>query len=173
MYLGYLDDTGSDEKAPLAIMAAVLINHLLFYQIEEVAGKIIGDLIPEGNMYKFKEFKAVDLFHGHKAFEGLLLEHRLAAMQSLLQQIRRWDIPVIYSAVDSNQLDALAASHLLVPADPMFISFTMCLLGVQSWLDINGRGELGAARLERAAPKKHSRRVIFWRLTRLHRRSNG
>ncbi|HEX9119625.1 MAG TPA: DUF3800 domain-containing protein [Terriglobales bacterium] len=144
MYLGYVDDTGNDEASPVAIMCAVLIDHRLFYQIEDVAGMIIGDLIPEGQMNKFKEFKAADLFHGHEAFEGIPREKRMAAMFSLLHEIRRFQIPVLYSAVDRAQLEAVAASSVIVSLNPVVAAFKMCLLGIQAWLEAqHGIGELG------------------------------
>jgi hypothetical protein len=144
VYLGYVEDTGSDEKSPFAIMGAVLIYHPLFYQIEDVAGAIIEDLIPEGRMNEFKEFKACDLFHGNEAFEGIPREKRLSAMFSLLHEIRRFQIPVIYSAVDRAQLEAVASSSVIVSSDPLIAAFSMCLLGIQSWLEAcRGTGELG------------------------------
>lgn len=143
VHLGYLDDSGSDDKSRFAIVSAVLVYHPLFYQIESVAGMVIGDLIPEDRMNEFLEFKATDLFQGHGVFEGIQKEKRLAAMFSLMHEIRRFRIPVIYSAVDREELGRLAASSALVSSDPIIVSFRMCLLGIQSWLEAHhGIGEL-------------------------------
>lgn len=133
MHFSYLDDSGSDRKSPIVIVGAVLIKEQWVQELEIVRAMIAERLIPEERLDTFEEFHAADLFHGRNAFEDLPLEDRRGAIQSLLNQVSRFSIPFIYSAVNRAALASSASGS----ANPIDVAFRMCGLGIEWWFKQN------------------------------------
>src|ERR1051326_655275 len=133
MHFSYLDDSGSDRNSPIAIVGAVLIREQWVQELEIICGMVMERLIPEERRGQFDEFKAADLFHGHNAFKDIPLEDRRGAIQSLLNQVERFQIPFVYGAVNKKEL----ASSAMQSADPIEIAFRMCGLGIEWWFKQN------------------------------------
>jgi hypothetical protein len=130
MYLAYTDDSGSDKKSPTIVIGAVLISHQWIQEIETVAGLVVENLIPKDRIEDFKEFHTCELFGGYGTFEGIALNDRRKAITALLQQVKRFAIPFIYSAVNKKNLAVKAFGS----ANAMDCAFRMCVLGIEDWL---------------------------------------
>jgi hypothetical protein len=159
VYLTYVDDSGSDEKATRIVIGATVIRHELIQEIEVVAGAVVEKLIPPERLAKFEEFRACELFAGHGVFEGIGDADRTGAMMTLLHQLVRFDIPFIYSAVDKHKLITTAVGS----ANPLDVAFKMCLLGVEEWLKQNDESSFALMIFDDTTDKalKHQLRSSF------------
>jgi hypothetical protein len=135
VFIGYMDDAGSDEESPVAVMTAVLVKHQLLFELEAHAGQIVERLIPKERLRRFNEFKACDLFHANGIFTGIDPPLRMEAMHALLKPVNRFAMPVIYSAVDRVKLARVVSANAIASSSAINLAFRMCLLGVQRWLE--------------------------------------
>lgn len=130
VHLAYLDD--SDTKAKehrWQVMSGVILEDKRFKVVEIVMCAIQELLVPSEKLNQFEEFHACELYGGYGVFEGISQEKRFEAIKSLLGIVQRAKLPVVYGAVDLGELNkAVCAS-----ADPLDISFRLCVKGIQSW----------------------------------------
>lgn len=137
MFLTYLDDSGSDRKSPVVLVGAVLIKDSIILEMETIGGLVIERFIPDDKKDDFVEFHAGELFHGKGIFEGIDEPSRHGAIAALLQQVARFKIPCIYSAVKKS----VFVNGVLGSASPFDVAFRMCSLGVQRYLTTNNEHE--------------------------------
>ncbi len=131
MHLAYLDDSGTHakNKSRFQVMAAVLIEGWEFEDIELAIGTTIQLLVPNEKLDKFEEFHAWELFGGFGPFEGVDQEKRLGTIGGLLTVVCSHDVPIIYGAVNIEEL----ATKPYGSADPLDICFRICMEGIESW----------------------------------------
>jgi hypothetical protein len=101
VYLTYIDDSDTKDKSEKwQVMAAVMIPDSAFTISEFMASFVIDRLIPSEKLDKFEEFHASELFGGYGVFEDIDQNIRLSAIESLLQMINTFSIPIAYGAVN-------------------------------------------------------------------------
>jgi hypothetical protein len=126
-------------------MSCVVIDDRAFTTLEGLVSGVRDGLMPliaQDKVEKFTEFHATELYGGRGAFDGVEPEQRFEAIRQLLFCLEFGELPVIYGAVN---IDALQ-EKLYGSADPVDISFRICLKGLQSWI-----GARAAARAITAA----------------------
>lgn len=132
VHLAYLDD--SDTKAKTnkwQVMAGVIIKDDNFTPLEMAMGVVREILLRKGDLERFHEFHACELFGGHGIFAGIEESERRSAIWKLLSLLKTASIPVLYGAVDLSALD----KQIYASADPLDISFRMCLSGTEQWIN--------------------------------------
>jgi hypothetical protein len=115
-------------------MAAVIIEDQTFTFLEHALYSIREDLLPlmsEEKRCRFEEFHASELYGGYGAFEGIDQEKRLEAITKLLLMLDMCKLTVVYGGVNVAALQ----KQLYASADPIDISFRICLKGIRSWID--------------------------------------
>jgi hypothetical protein len=115
-------------------MAGVLIEDRSFTMLECAVTGVRNDLIPlipEEKLSKFEEFHACELYGGYGVFEGIDQDKRFEAIHRLLFCLKFGNCSVVYGGVD---MDALG-DEIYASADPLDISFRICVKGIRSWID--------------------------------------
>jgi hypothetical protein len=135
VYLAYIDDSDTKSKSKTwQVMAAVIIEDQTFTVLEHALYSIREDLLPlmsEEKRCKFEEFHASELYGGYGAFQGIDQEKRFDAITKLLWVLDMCKLTVVYGGVNV----AVLQKQLYASADPIDISFRICLKGIRSWLD--------------------------------------
>ncbi|MGO8813973.1 MAG: DUF3800 domain-containing protein [Terriglobia bacterium] len=132
MHLAYLDD--SDTKAKTfkwQVMSGVIVEDKKFKLIEIGMASIQELLVPIEKQSQFEEFHACELYGGYGVFEGIEQEKRFNAIRRLLEIIATGELSVIYGAVNLDRLQ----SEVYASADPLDISFRVCIEGIHRWAD--------------------------------------
>lgn len=132
MHLAYIDD--SDTKAKTSkwqVMCGVIVEDKNFKFIEYGMAGIRGTLFPAEKASDFQEFHACELYGGHGAFSGIEQEDRFDAIWKLLSLLKLADVSVVYGAVNLTRL----RSQVYASADPLDISFRICIAGIREWND--------------------------------------
>ena len=80
---------------------------------------------------EFEEFHASELYGGYGAFEGIDQAKRFDAITKLLLMLKMCKLTVVYGAVNVATLQ----KQLYASADPVDISFRICLKGIRSSID--------------------------------------
>jgi hypothetical protein len=132
MFLGYLDDTArTRKKIPLyQVLSTVLIHESLFEHIETYVGLCVRDFVPKEKLEEFKEFHACELYGGYDFFEGIEQRKRFEVISNLLKPIAKFNIPIIYGAVDLKRL----REQPYASANPIDMAFRRCLTGVSEFM---------------------------------------
>lgn len=132
MFLSYLDDTArAIKKVPTyQILSTVLIHESLFEHLETYVGLVVRDSIPKEKQEAFKEFHACELYGGYGIFEGIEQDKRFEAVTSLLKPFAKFNIPVLYGAVDLKRL----RQQPYASASPIDIAFRRCLTGISEFM---------------------------------------
>ena len=123
------------------VMAAVIIEDQAFTFLRACSVFHPGDLLPlmsEEKRCKFEEFHASELYAGYGAFEGIDQDRRLEAITKLLHMLTMCKLNVVYGGVNVDSLQ----KQLHASADPIDISFRICLRGIRSWIDERILGDL-------------------------------
>jgi Protein of unknown function (DUF3800) len=135
VHLAYIDDSDTKSKRKVwQVMAAVIIEDKAFTLLEHALYSIREDLLPlmsEEKRCKFEEFHASELYGGYGAFDGIDQDRRLEAITKLLHTLTMCELAVVYGAVNVELLQ----KQLYASADPIDISFRICLKGIKSWID--------------------------------------
>jgi hypothetical protein len=138
MYLAYLDES-IDKECGLAMVGALLIQDDQFFVVEDYVGMVIENLVPINKLEKFEEFHAWELFGGHGVFEGIDEKERFEAIEALLAAVQSFEMPFVYSAVDTRALSNSAFGG----ANPIDVAFRMCARGIERKIAPGGDGALG------------------------------
>lgn len=131
MHLAYLDD--SDTKAKLRkwqVMSGVIFKDAQFNMIDIAMFGILSGLMSPEKRDQFEEFHACELYGGYESFEGIDQSARFGAIERLLKLLEFGKIAVVYGAVDLCKL----SNEVYGSANPMDISFRICVKGIQSWI---------------------------------------
>src|SRR5208283_5527296 len=132
VHLAYLDDSDTKSKSrKWQVMAGVIIDDRFFTATELVMTGIRDKLIPADKMEQFQEFHACELYGGYGVFEGIEQQCRFDAIRKLLFCLEHANLSVVYGAVDISTLQ----NQVYGSADPLDMSFRMCVKGIQSWID--------------------------------------
>lgn len=132
MHLAYLDD--SARHGALAIFGAVVVPHGTFGWAERMHSVAVEQVFPSGDIERFQEFHAHELFKGEGAFKGIPEPRRFNAIRVLLMALRDFRFPFVYGAVDERKLShSQMALDLFEVANPLVAAFKLCLLGVEKW----------------------------------------
>jgi hypothetical protein len=142
MFLGYMDDSGrfDKKKQTYQIVSTVLVRDNLSESIEHLVGQVVEDVIPEDRLERFEEFHAWELYGGYGIFDGIDQEKRFDAIKRLLSIIRDYEIPVVYGAVDLQQLQQRSYAS----ANPIDIAFRLCIEGTSWVMSEEQRGQHGS-----------------------------
>lgn len=132
MHLAYLDDSDTKSKSrKWQVMSGVIMQDRAFTLLEYAMGSIRDDLVPPERLDRFEEFHACELYGGYGVFEGLEQERRFEAINKLLGCLKFGELSVVYGGVDITALQ----HEVYASADPLDISFRICLKGLRSWID--------------------------------------
>jgi hypothetical protein len=135
VHLAYIDDSDTKGKSKVwQVMAAVIIEDQTFTFLEHALYSIREDLLPlmsEEQRFKFEEFHASELYGGYGAFQGIDQDKRFEAITKLLLMLDMCKLTVVYGGVNVAALQ----KQLYASADPIDISFRICLKGIRSWID--------------------------------------
>jgi hypothetical protein len=137
MYLSYVDDSGStgsnldDKDTPFQVIGGPIIDEQVYGSMETVLAGCIEELIPQDQWEDF-EFKACDLFHANKPFEALGKEKCRGVLTSALEWIQKFNIPVLYGAIDKPKL----RSKLFRTAKPVDMAFQLYLQALDEWFEV-------------------------------------
>jgi hypothetical protein len=135
VFLAYIDDSDTKSKSKVwQVMSAVIIEDQNFTLLEHALHTVREGLLPlvsEEKRCKFEEFHASEIYGGYGAFEGIAQEKRFEAIRKLLWALDMCKLLVIYGGVNV----AVLQKQLYASADPVDISFRICLKGIKSWLD--------------------------------------
>jgi hypothetical protein len=130
VHLAYLDDSDTKGKASQwQVMSGVIVEDKNFKLIEYGMSAIQELLVPADRLAAFEEFHACELYGGYGVFEGIGQEQRFDAIRRLLDLIRMAGLSVVYGAVDLARL----RNKVYASADPLDISFRICLNGIHQW----------------------------------------
>src|ERR1700722_16004035 len=138
VHLAYIDDSGSDNNNHIVVVGAVVIPDTLFVNVEAMAGMVVQELVPLDKLDEFKEFKAVDMYHGNGVFKGIPEPRRHDAMKKLLYVVNADKLKVIYSAVYKRNITETAYGSV----NPIDLAFRMCALGIENWVRTNANDSL-------------------------------
>lgn len=131
VHLAYLDDSDTKSKVnKWQVMAGVIIEDDNFTLLEMAMGVVREILLRSGNLEHFHEFHTCELFGGHGIFQGIEERERISAIWKLLSLLKTGSLPVVYGAVDLTSLN----KQIYASADPLDISFRMCLAGIEQWI---------------------------------------
>lgn len=132
MHLAYIDDSDTKSKeCKWQVMAGILIPDVAFRLLEMAMGLVQNLLIPENKLAQFEEFHACELYGGYEAFQGIEQEIRFEAIRRLLDLLNgRNPLKVVYGAVNIDDLKGT----IYASADPLDMSFRMCVDGIQSYM---------------------------------------
>jgi hypothetical protein len=138
VHLAYLDDSATKfNHVKWQVMSGVIIEDKNF-KLTEAGLAIVPELLmPVEKLPQFEEFHACQLYHGHGVFEGIDQEVRFDAIGRLLGTLELGELSVVYGAVNLAKLQ----EEIYASADPLDISFRICIKGLQEWgvRDINNR----------------------------------
>jgi hypothetical protein len=130
MHLAYLDDSDTRCKTPKwQVMSGVIIQDSVFKLMEIGMWGIQGLVIPPERLERFEEFHACELYGGYGIFEGIEQDKRFEAITHLLRLLQAGKMSVVFGAVDLSKL----RNEVYASADPLDISFRVCLDGIHSW----------------------------------------
>jgi hypothetical protein len=158
VHLAYLDDSDTKSKAhKWQVMAGVIIKSENFTPLEMAMGVVREILLRKGNLEHFQEFHACELYGGHKTFEGIEQKERFDAIWKLLSLLKIGSLPVFYGAVDLTSLN----KQIYASADPLDISFRMCLEGIEQWLNADiVRRSCADVEVSKLTPEDFGNRVL-------------
>lgn len=132
MHLVYLDDSDTKSKASKwQVMAGVIMKDNVFTMVEYAMSGIREGLIPEDKLEKFEEFHACELYGGYGVFQEIDQEQRFEALRQLLFCLRFGECSVVYGGVNIPVL----GQEIYASADPLDISFRICIKGIQQYFD--------------------------------------
>jgi hypothetical protein len=94
--------------------------------------------LPEGFPPDF-EFHAHELFHGTGFFENWEQSKRFHIFEQCMKAVAQLQLPVLYGAVDKEKL----AKQIYKSANPLDMSFRLCVEQVQKWLKASNPWEIG------------------------------
>jgi hypothetical protein len=171
VYLAYIDDSEftakkdqqkprpAQEQEQFQVLCSVLVRDSSFIKFEFqlnscgfMAQKSIFDLPVDF------EFHAYELFNGEGIFSGLGQEKCFEIFRRCMEEIAKLDLPILYGAVDKDKL----AKQLYRSANPLDVSFRLCIEGVQTWLRTNAPDELGLIIADEFDPgKKRNLKQVF------------
>lgn len=138
MHLAYLDDSDTRQKpSKWQVMSGVIIEDKKF-KLTETGVAIVPELLmPADKLPQFEEFHACELYGGYGIFEAIDQDVRFEAIRRLLATIEMAELSVVYGAIDLARLQ----HEIYASADPLDISFRICVEGIQEWgvQDINNR----------------------------------
>ncbi|MCI0556220.1 MAG: DUF3800 domain-containing protein, partial [Anaerolineae bacterium] len=106
--------------------------------LEQYAGAIVEELLPEDRWDTFEEFHANELFWGGDEFIGVDQKQRFDAIELLLGGMRDDCGAVIYGAVNKGSL----RKTLYASSNPLDVAFRLCMRGVEKWLSEKAPDEL-------------------------------
>ncbi len=131
MFIAYLDDSDTKQKSvKWQVMSAVIIKDSQFRELEINMAVAVETLLPEEKRDQFEEFHACELYGGHGIFDGIEQARRFAVVEGLLHSLQRQQLPVVYGAVNLQELGKL----LYASADPMDVAFRICAEGIDTWI---------------------------------------
>lgn len=149
MYLAYIDDSEftskkdqqktvnkqSQQEEQFQVLCAVLVPDALFSNLEIhfAFHALMGYALPDEFPPDF-EFHAVELFHGTGCFEKWEQPKRFHVFEQCMKTLANLKLPVIYGAVDKLKL----AGQIYKSANPLDISFRLCVERIQKWLKSSG-----------------------------------
>lgn len=141
VYLAYLDDSDTKQKTRhWQVMSGVIVDAKAF-KLTEVGVAIVPELLmPAERLAEFEEFHACELYGGFGVFAGIDRDVRLDAIGRLLAIIQVADLRVVYGGVDLDRL----RTEVYGSADPLDISFRMCVNGIDSWADQDVQNQIQA-----------------------------
>lgn len=132
VHLAYLDDSDTRaKKHKWQVMSAVLIEDKSFKLAETGVSIIPEMLIPSEKLDQFEEFHACELYGGYGVFEGVEQSTRFEAIERLLAVVHMLGLPIMYGAVNLARLQ----QEFYASADPLDISFRICLKGILELMD--------------------------------------
>jgi hypothetical protein len=130
MHLAYLDDSDTKCKpSKWQVMSGVIIEDKTFKIVEIGMTGIQQKLIPPDRLDRFEEFHACELYGGYGIFEGIDQDKRFEAITNLLELLKAGKMSVVFGGVDLGKL----RNEVYASADPLDISFRICVDGVHSW----------------------------------------
>jgi hypothetical protein len=149
VHLAYLDDSDTKaKKYKWQVMSGVIVEDKKFKRIELGMASLQEILVPTEKQSQFEEFHACELYGGYGVFEGIEQEKRFNAIRQLLKLIAADEPSVIYGAVNLDRLQG----EVYASADPLDISFRMCIEGIHRWADKH-MTELILGRVKSAVPQ--------------------
>ena len=151
VYLAYIDDpdfsanknqskaSKTQEHEQFQVLGSVLVHDRIFALLEVHFGIYATSrcFSPEGLPIDF-EFHAHELFHGTGFFRDWEQAKRFAIFQQCMTAIANLQLPVRYGAVDKAKL----AKQIYKSANPLDMSFRMCIEQIQKCLKIIGEAGL-------------------------------
>jgi len=152
VYLAYIDDSEFTAKKDqqksvkptqseqFQVLCAVVVPDHLFAQLEVRFSMyaLSGYSLPDSFPPEF-EFHAHELFHGTGFFAKWEQPRRFAMFERCTDAVSKLMLPVLYGAVDKEKL----AKQIYKSANPLDMSFRLCIEQVQKWLTGGGPSELG------------------------------
>ncbi len=132
MFLAYMDDSGTGDKAkPFQLMTAVIIPDLFFQSAEILSFSSLAAKIPsekaEVFWENFEEFKAWQLYGGHGPFDGIEQSIRFSIIEFMLRMVKDFSLPVVYGALEKAKFRKLVYGS----ASPLDVCFRICMKGVE------------------------------------------
>jgi len=119
-------------------MTAVIIQDMAFRSAEIFSYGALATHISHEEMpqffEKFEEFKAYQLFKGYGPFEDIDQAIRFAVIDSLLDVVNHFKLPIVYGAVNKAKL----RNEFLGSANPVDVCFRVCMRGVNEYATNNG-----------------------------------
>jgi hypothetical protein len=129
-----LDDSDTKQKDDKwQVMSAVIIKDSQFRDLEVIMGAMAEVVSIPDKIDTFVEFHACELYGGYGWFESVDQRLRFSAIKVLLNAIGEYHLPVLYGAVNLHRLN----QQVYASADPLDISFRICLEGVQKYMKAN------------------------------------
>ena len=114
-------------------MSGVIIEDKAFKLAETGVAIVPEILMPAERLSEFEEFHACELYGGYGVFHGIDEEVRHNAIRRLLVILEFAELYVVYGGVELDRLQ----TELYGSADPMDVSFRICLAGIDAWCDQN------------------------------------
>jgi len=134
VHLVYADD--STHEPDYQMMGAIIMPDTDFRAIEEYLAYLVEFLVPEGEQSSF-EFHASALFHAKPPFDKVDREKVLHILD-LCASIGDI-VAMVYGAVNTRKL----RSSIFATANPIDISFRICLEGIEKWFTEKAPNQIG------------------------------
>ena len=140
VHIVYLDDSKQEKnKNRFQVIGAVIVKDEIFDDLEQHFGYTLHEVAERHVTGGFEEFHASALLAGSKPFEDVEREEAQLILSTAIEAVSAMEIPVVYGAVDLGKLSATNYAT----ADPIDISFRICVRLIEEWFQTNEHNGLG------------------------------
>jgi hypothetical protein len=126
----YLDDSKQEKnKKRFQLIGSVVVNDAIFDDLEQHLAYYLYELVEPDVGRKFEELHSSDLLAGNEPFEKVKRERAIEIFSTAIAAVDKFNIPVIYGAVDLAKLYATKYAT----ANPVDIAFRVCMELIEEW----------------------------------------